>query len=35
MKYRIAAFAGAAVLSMSLNAAAQEMTLKASHQFPG
>ena len=35
MKYRIAALAGAAVLSMSLEAAAQEMTLKASHQFPG
>ena len=35
MKNRVFALAGALVLSASFNAMAAEMTLKASHQFPG
>jgi TRAP-type C4-dicarboxylate transport system substrate-binding protein len=35
MKTRIAALAGAFVLSVSFGAAAEGITLKASHQFPG
>ncbi|MCB1490259.1 MAG: TRAP transporter substrate-binding protein DctP [Rhodobiaceae bacterium] len=35
MMNRVAALTGALLLSASLNATADEMTLKASHQFPG